>query len=164
MIQLDNFVMMRWESEATVVPAESRFHNSFHQPHLCLICVSSLSDLCLICVSYVSHLCLICVSSVTHLCKPAKYIICSHFGFFAPGQVEAVQSLQETQLYQEDFIGDSYHNVKTSRGTAKPKPKLFARTEIPVFGLGRPEIPAYWLQLSGRKQEDFISSAFISER
>merc|ERR1712210_192359 len=52
MVQLDNFVMMRWDAEATVVPAES-----------------------------------------------------SHFGFFAPGQVEAVQSLQETQLYQEDFIG-----------------------------------------------------------
>merc|ERR1712110_356596 len=52
MVQLDNFVMMRWEAEATVVPAES-----------------------------------------------------SHFGFFAPGQVEAVQSLKETQLYQEDFIG-----------------------------------------------------------
>merc|ERR1711936_971836 len=26
-------------------------------------------------------------------------------GNFAPGQVEAVQSLQETQFYQEDFIG-----------------------------------------------------------
>jgi len=52
MVQLDNFVMMRWEAEATVVPAES-----------------------------------------------------SHFGFFAPGQVETVQSLQESQLYQEDFIG-----------------------------------------------------------
>ena len=25
MVQLDNFVMMRWEAEATVVPAESRF-------------------------------------------------------------------------------------------------------------------------------------------
>ena len=36
-------------------------------------------------------------------------MICSHFGFFAPGQIEVVQSLQETQLYQEDFIGDSSH-------------------------------------------------------
>ena len=25
MVQLENFVMMRWEAEATVVPAESRF-------------------------------------------------------------------------------------------------------------------------------------------
>ena len=87
MIQLDNFVMMRWEAEATVVPAESRFHNSFHPPHMCLICASSVPD----------------------LCEPPRYINCSHFGFFAPGQVEAVQSLQETQLYQEDFIGDSSH-------------------------------------------------------
>ena len=41
-------------------------------------------------------------------------MICSHFGFFAPGQVEAVQSLQETQLYQEDFIGDSSHVSQNS--------------------------------------------------
>ena len=43
-----------------------------------------------------------------------------------------------------------------TRGWAKPKPKLCARTEIPVFVLGLPEIPAYRLQLSGRKQEDFV--------
>ena len=49
------------------------------------------------------------------------------------------------------------------RGWTEPKPKLCARTEIPAFGLGLQEIPAYRLQLSGRKQEDFISSAFISE-
>ena len=29
--------------------------------------------------------------------------------------------------------------------------------------MGLQEKPAYWLQLSGRKQEDFISSAFVSE-
>ena len=29
MVQLDNFVMMRWEAEATVIPAESRSFASF---------------------------------------------------------------------------------------------------------------------------------------
>ena len=38
-----------------------------------------------------------------------------------------------------------------------------ARTEIPVFALGLPEIPAFRLQLSGRKQEDFYFFASISE-
>ena len=52
MIQLDNFVMMRWEAEATVVPAESRFHNSFHPPHMCLVCASSVPHLCLICANH----------------------------------------------------------------------------------------------------------------
>ena len=37
------------------------------------------------------------------------------------------------------------------------------KTEIPVFALGLLEIPAYRLQMSGRKQEDFYSYAFISE-
>ena len=43
------------------------------------------------------------------------------------------------------------------RGWAKPKPTLFARTEIPVFASGLPKIPAYRLQMSGRKLEDFFS-------
>jgi len=52
MIQLDNFVMMRWEAEATVIPAES-----------------------------------------------------SHFGFYAPGDVDTILPLQESQLYKDDLIG-----------------------------------------------------------
>ena len=35
----------------------------------------------------------------------------SHFGFFAPGEIDVVQSLQETELYQEDFIGDIYKTL-----------------------------------------------------
>ena len=45
----------------------------------------------------------------------------------------------------------------------KPKLKLCAITEIPVFALGLPEIPAYRLQMPGRKQDDrqtFSSGTF----
>ena len=45
----------------------------------------------------------------------------------------------------------------------KPKLKLCAIAEIPVFALGLPEIPAFQLLLSGRKQEDFYFFASISE-
>ena len=34
------------------------------------------------------------------------FFVSSHFGFFAPGEIDVVQSLQETELYQEDFIGN----------------------------------------------------------
>ena len=51
----------------------------------------------------------------------------------------------------------------TLRGWTEPKPKLYARTEIPAFGLGLQEIPAYRLQLTGRKEENYISSGFVSE-
>ena len=47
------------------------------------------------------------------------------------------------------------------RGWAKPKPKHYARSKIPVFASGLPEIPAYRLQLSGRKQEEFVSCTSI---
>ena len=70
MIQLDNFVMMRWEAEATVIPAESR------------------------------------------CCPPPSlppspfYHSYSHFGFYAPGDVDTILPLQESQLYKDDLIGD----------------------------------------------------------
>ena len=48
-------------------------------------------------------------------------------------------------------------------GWEEPKPKLCARTKIPVLGLGLSEIQAYWLQLSGRERKYFTLSAFISE-
>ena len=37
-----------------------------------------------------------------------------------------------------------------------------ARTEIPVFALGLPEIPAYRLHVSGRKQKELFSCASFS--
>ena len=46
-----------------------------------------------------------------------------------------------------------------SRGWAKTKPKVWARTKISVFALGPQEIPAYRLKLRWR----ICFSAFISE-
>ena len=85
MVQLDNFVMMRWEAEATVVPAESRFQQkNFFQLYFHFLAFSFNTN-----VRYHFH-----------------FFHSSHFGFFAPGEIDVVQSLQETELYQEDFIGD----------------------------------------------------------
>ena len=39
------------------------------------------------------------------------FFLSSHFGFFAPGEIDVVQSLQETELYQEDFIGDFHKTL-----------------------------------------------------
>ena len=90
MVQLDNFVMMRWEAEATVVPAESRFSaNTIFSTSL-----------------FFSFFLLIQMSNITF-----TFFHSSHFGFFAPGEIDVVQSLQETELYQEDFIGDIHKTL-----------------------------------------------------
>ena len=90
MVQLDNFVMMRWEAEATVVPAESRFQQKhFFQLYFHFSAFSFNTN-----VQYHFH-----------------FFHSSHFGFFAPGEIDIVQSLQETELYQEDFIGDIHKTL-----------------------------------------------------
>ena len=90
MVQLDNFVMMRWEAEATVVPAESRFQQKqFFQLYFHFSAFSFNTN-----VQYLVH-----------------FFHSSHFGFFAPGEIDIVESLQETELYQEDFIGDIYKTL-----------------------------------------------------
>ena len=49
------------------------------------------------------------------------------------------------------------------RGWAEPEPKLCARIKILVFVWRLPEIPAFRLQMSGRKQEEYILPVFIQK-
>ena len=47
------------------------------------------------------------------------------------------------------------------RGWAEPESKLFARIEILVFVWRLPQIQAFWLQLSGRKEEKYIRPIYL---
>ena len=80
-LQLENFVMLKWTEDQTVIPRESRFtiighHGDNHCYH----------------------------DQLFFLTVPHNFV-CSHFEFYIPGQSDEVLPLRESQLYLDDFIG-----------------------------------------------------------